>query len=209
MTWPNTALIVVDVQNDFCPGGALGVPGGDKVVAVANALIPYFPLVVLTQDWHPPNHKSFASNNEGAEPYSYIEMPYGKQVMWPDHCVQRTAGAAFHSSLEVEKAHMIIRKGFRPSIDSYSTFFENDRTTSTGLDGYLKDQGVDHVVLAGLATDYCVYYSAIDAQKLGYKTTVIEDGCRGIDLDWSLDAAINDMRNNGVEFKNSAEMMRQ
>jgi nicotinamidase/pyrazinamidase len=207
MTWPNTALIVVDVQNDFCPGGALGMPEGDKVAAVANALIPSFPLVVLTQDWHPPDHKSFASNNDGAEPYSNNEMPYGNQVMWPDHCIQRTAGAAFHSSLEVEKAHMIIRKGFRPSIDSYSTFFENDRTTSTGLDGYLKDQGVDHVVLAGLATDYCVYYSAIDARKLGYKTTVIEDGCRGIDLDGSLDAAMTDMRNNGVVFKNSNDMM--
>lgn len=209
MVWDNTALIVVDVQNDFCPGGALGVPEGDKVVAVANALIPSFPLVVLTQDWHPPNHKSFASNNDNAAPYSTIEMPYGPQVMWPDHCVQRSAGAAFHSNLEVEKAHLIIRKGFRPSIDSYSTFFENDRTTSTGLDGYLKDQRIGQIALVGLATDYCVYYSAIDARKLGYQVTVIEDGCRGIDLNGSLYAAISDMRDNGVIFKNSPEMMRR
>lgn len=209
MTLPKTALIVVDVQNDFCPGGALGVAGGDEVVAVANALMPSFPLVVLTQDWHPANHKSFASNNDGALPYSTIEMPYGSQVMWPDHCIQRSAGAAFHTKLEVEKAHLIIRKGFRPTIDSYSTFFENDRTTSTGLDGYLKDQGIDHVVLVGLATDYCVYYSAIDACNLGYKATVVEDGCRGIDLDGSLEIAMADMRDNGVLFKRSAELMRK
>lgn len=209
MTWHKTALIVVDVQNDFCPGGALGVTGGDEVVAVANALMPSFPLVVLTQDWHPADHKSFASNNNDATPYSTIEMPYGPQVMWPDHCIQRSAGAAFHSKLEIEKAHLIIRKGFRPTIDSYSTFFENDRTTSTGLDGYLKDQGIDHVVLVGLATDYCVYYSAMDARNLGYKATVVEDGCRGIDLDGSLEIAMTDMYENGVIFKQSAELIRK
>lgn len=209
MIWDKTALIVVDVQNDFCPGGALGVPEGHEVVPIANALMPSFPLVVLTQDWHPAGHKSFASNNQDAEQYTTIEMPYGPQVMWPDHCIQRTAGAAFHSILEVEKAHMIIRKGFRPHIDSYSTFFENDRTTSTGLDGYLKDQNIDHVVMVGLATDYCVYFSAMDARKLGYQVTVIEDGCRGIDLNGSLDAAIADMRDHGVVFKNSSDMMHQ
>jgi len=209
MTWHKTALIVVDVQNDFCPGGALGVTGGDEVVAVANALMPSYPLVVLTQDWHPADHKSFASNNNDAAPYSTIEMPYGPQVMWPDHCIQRSAGAAFHSKLEIEKAHLIIRKGFRPTIDSYSTFFENDRTTSTGLDGYLKDQGIDHVVLVGLATDYCVYYSAMDARNLGYKATVVEDGCRGIDLDGSLEIAMTDMYENGVIFKQSAELIRK
>lgn len=209
MTWKKTALIVVDVQNDFCPGGALGVPEGDQVVAVANALMPSFPLVVLTQDWHPADHRSFASNNAGAAPYSTIEMPYGPQVMWPDHCIQRSAGAAFHSKLEVEKAHVVIRKGFRDFIDSYSTFFENDQSTPTGLDGYLKDQSINHVMLVGLATDYCIYYSAIDACKLGYSVTVVEDGCRGIDLNGSLDAAISDMRANGVIFKQSTGLIRK
>ena len=206
MTWDKTALIVIDVQNDFCPGGALAVPEGDQVVPIANALMPLFPFVVLTQDWHPAEHKSFASNNQGTEPYTTIEMPYGPQVMWPDHCVQSTSGAAFHSSLTTAKAHMIIRKGFRPSIDSYSAFFENDRVTSTGLDGYLKDQEIDHVVMVGLATDYCVYYSAIDARKSGYQVTIIEDGCRGINLNGSLDTSVADMRDNGIVFKNSAEM---
>eukprot|EP00752_Nemacystus_decipiens_P000107 g107.t1 len=198
-----TALVVIDVQNDFCPGGALEVADGDRVVPVANRLMARFPLVVLTQDWHPRGHSSFAANHAGAEPFSTTDMPYGTQVLWPVHCVQGSDGAAFHRDLETDRAHMVVRKGFRPSIDSYSAFFENDRKTATGLDGYLKDLGVGRLVMLGLATDFCVYFSAIDAVALGYEVVLAEDGCRGIDLDGSLAAALADMRDKGVAFAQS------
>ncbi|MCR9221607.1 MAG: bifunctional nicotinamidase/pyrazinamidase [Alphaproteobacteria bacterium] len=198
-----TALVVIDVQNDFCPGGALEVAEGDRVVPVANRLMGRFPLIVLTQDWHPRGHNSFAANHADAEPFSTTDMPYGTQVLWPIHCVQGSDGAAFHRDLETDRAHMVVRKGFRPAIDSYSAFFENDRTTPTGLDGYLKDLGVGRIVMLGLATDFCVYFSAIDAVALGYSVTLAEDGCRGIDLDGSLAAALADMRDKGVAFAQS------
>lgn len=183
------ALIVVDLQNDFCPGGALAVPGGDQIVPQVNALIDDFTLCVFTQDWHPADHASFASNHKGHDPYSVIDMPYGAQVLWPDHCIQDTAGAAFHPDLNVAKADHIVRKGFRPEIDSYSGFFENDHETETGLDDYLNDKGITSVTLVGLATDFCVQYTALDAAKLGYKVTVLEHACRGINLDGSLEEA--------------------
>ena len=173
------ALLVIDVQNDFCPGGALAVAGGDEIVDGINALMTDFDAVILTQDWHPAGHSSFASSHQ-AEPFSLTDMAYGPQVLWPDHCVQGTDGAAFHDGLRTD-ADLIIRKGYNPDIDSYSAFFENDKTTPTGLDGYLKTRGVTAVTLVGLATDYCVAYSALDAAKLGYKTTVITNLCRAID----------------------------
>ena len=189
----NEALIVIDVQNDFCPGGSLAVAGGDEIVAPINALMPEFPVCVLTQDWHPAKHSSFASSHEGQDPYALIDMPYGPQVLWPDHCVIGSAGAEFHTGLNADSADMIIRKGFRPQIDSYSAFFENDHETPTGLEGYLRTCGVDTVTLVGLATDFCVNFSAVDAAKLGFKVRVIESLCRAIDLDGSLDAARHGM----------------
>ncbi len=194
----DTALVIIDVQVDFCPGGALAVNDGDAVVPVVNRLADRFSTVVLTQDWHPPGHSSFASAHAGAAPFSMAEMPYGPQVLWPDHCVQGTPGAAFHPDLEVTRAQMIVRKGFRPGIDSYSAFFENDRATATGLAGYLSDRGLRHIVLCGLATDFCVAYSAMDGRKVGLAVTLVEDACRAIDLDGSLDAAMSDMRGAGV-----------
>lgn len=183
------ALIVIDVQDDFCPGGALAVRDGDAIIPQINALMDQFSVVVLTQDWHPADHSSFAANHAGAQAYSVIDMPYGPQVLWPVHCVQGTAGAAFHASLQTGPADMIIRKGFRTAIDSYSAFFENDRVTPTGLDGYLRSRGVTAVTLVGLATDFCVAYSAMDAARLGYTVHLIESACRAIDLDGSLAAA--------------------
>ena len=180
------ALIVIDVQNDFCPGGALAVGGGDEIIAEINALMDQFETVVLTQDWHPAGHTSFAANHPGAAPFSLTEMPYGPQVLWPVHCVQGTDGAAFHPALRTDPAQMIIRKGFRAAIDSYSAFFENDRTTPTGLEGYLRTRGVTSVTLVGLATDYCVAYSAADAARLGFAATILESACRAIDLNGSL-----------------------
>lgn len=197
-TEPNSALIVIDVQNDFCPGGALGVADGDAVIAPINRLMPRFPVRVLTQDWHAPDHRSFASSHPGAEHYSTTEMPYGPQVLWPDHCVQGTFGAEFHADLDVDRADLILRKGFRPHVDSYSAFFENDRETPTGLAGYLRERGVTGLWLAGIATDFCVHYTALDARRLGFAVTVIEDACRGIDLDGSLAAAFNAMDAAGV-----------
>lgn len=182
----NEALIVIDVQNDFCPGGALAVGGGDEIIAEINALMDQFETVVLTQDWHPAGHTSFAANHPGAAPFSLTEMPYGPQVLWPVHCVQGTDGAAFHPALRTDPAQMIIRKGFRAAIDSYSAFFENDRTTPTGLEGYLRTRGVTAVTLVGLATDYCVAYSAADAARLGFAATILESACRAIDLNGSL-----------------------
>ncbi len=192
------ALLVIDVQNDFCPGGALAVAGGDEIVDGINALMTDFDAVVLTQDWHPAGHSSFASSHQ-AEPFSLTDMPYGPQVLWPDHCVQGTGGAAFHNDLRTD-ADLIIRKGYNPDIDSYSAFFENDKTTPTGLDGYLKTRGVTAVTLVGLATDYCVAYSALDAAKLGFDVTVRLDLCRAIDMDGSLATALDQMRAAGVSL---------
>ncbi|MFP1632582.1 bifunctional nicotinamidase/pyrazinamidase [Zhengella sp. ZM62] len=203
---PDTALLMIDIQNDFCPGGALAVGDGDAVVPVVNALQDRFGVRVLTQDWHPADHASFAANHEGKEPFSMTTMPYGPQVLWPVHCVQGSEGAAFHSDLKTDTADLIIRKGFRAAIDSYSAFYENDKTTRTGLSGYLRDRGVSHVVLTGLATDFCVYYSAIDAVRDGFSATLVTDACRAIDMDGSLAAAMDDMRAKGVRITNSGEL---
>ena len=191
------ALIVIDVQNDFCPGGALAVAGGDDIVSGINALMDDFGVVVLTQDWHPAGHSSFASSHAGKSPLELIDMPYGPQVLWPDHCIQGTMGADFHADLRTD-ADLIIRKGMNPAIDSYSAFFENDHTTPTGLEGYLRTRGITDVTLVGLATDFCVNYSAVDAANLGFKVTVRTDLCRGIDFDGSLAAAIEGMKSAGV-----------
>ena len=191
------ALIVIDVQNDFCPGGGLGVPDGDAIVPGINGLMPDFDAVILTQDWHPAGHSSFASEHPGQEPYGIVEMPYGPQVLWPDHCVQGSHGAAFHDGLRVD-GDLIVRKGFRREIDSYSAFFENDQATPTGLEGYLRNRSIDDLTLVGLATDFCVHFSAVDAAKLGFAVTVRTDLCRAIDLDGSLAAATQSMRSVGV-----------
>lgn len=196
----NEALIVIDVQNDFCPGGALAVTGGDEIVAPINALLPEFPVRVLTQDWHPAGHSSFASSHTGKTPFETVEMPYGTQVLWPDHCVQGSEGAAFHRGLNSDLADLVIRKGFRPEIDSYSAFFENDHKTPTGLEGYLRTRGVDTVTLVGLATDFCVNYSALDAAACGFRVRVIESLTRAIDLDGSLAAARAGLQGAGVEL---------
>ena len=192
------ALIVIDVQNDFCPGGALAVPEGDVIVPGINALMQEAGAVILTQDWHPAGHSSFASSHKGASPYEVIDMPYGPQVLWPDHCIQGSDGAAFHGDLNVERADMIVRKGYRPAIDSYSAFFENDHATPTGLEGYLRTRGIDTLTLVGLATDFCVNYSAVDAARLGFDVTVRTELCRAIDLDGSLAAALDGMAAAGV-----------
>jgi len=192
------ALIVIDMQNDFCPGGALAVEEGDRIVPGINALMAEFPAVVLTQDWHPAGHSSFASSHAGKAPFGTVDMPYGTQVLWPDHCVQGTRGAAFHSDLDSDRADVIVRKGYRPEIDSYSAFFENDHETPTGLDGYLRERGIATLTMVGLATDFCVKWSALDAAKLGYDVTVRTDLCRGIDLDGSLAAALDEMAGAGV-----------
>jgi nicotinamidase/pyrazinamidase len=194
------ALVVVDVQNDFCPGGALAVAGGDEIVPMINGMIGRFEHVVLTQDWHPAGHSSFASSHPGKSPFEMIAMPYGGQTLWPDHCVQGSAGADFHPALEWTRAELLIRKGFRPEIDSYSAFFENDRRTPTGLTGYLRDRGIKKVTLCGLATDFCVAFSALDAVAQGFSTSVILEACRGIDLNGSLQAMITRMRDAGVEL---------
>lgn len=195
---PDTqALIVIDLQNDFCPGGALAVAGGDEIVAPINALMDRFPVVVLTQDWHPKGHSSFASSYAGAAPFSTVPMPYGEQTLWPDHCIQGTEGAAFHPALRTD-ADVILRKGMNPAIDSYSAFFENDRATPTGLEGYLRTRGITTLTLAGLATDFCVAYSAIEAARLGFTVTVRTDLCRAIDLGGSLAAMTAQMLEAGV-----------
>ncbi|MCP5073683.1 MAG: bifunctional nicotinamidase/pyrazinamidase [Rhodobacteraceae bacterium] len=194
----DTALIMIDIQNDFCPGGALAVVGGDEIVAQVNAMQGDFAVKVLTQDWHPADHASFAANHDGAEPFSLTEMGYGPQVLWPVHCVQGSDGAAFHTDLATDSADLIIRKGFRSEIDSYSAFFENDHTTPTGLEGYLRTRGVKNLVMVGLATDFCVRFSAVDAAKLGFGVTVIQSACRAIDMDGSLAAALEEMATSGV-----------
>ena len=195
-------LLIIDVQNDFCGGGALAVSDGDAVVPVVNRLAKRFAHVALTQDWHPSGHSSFATSHPPSAPFESIEMPYGRQTLWPDHCIQGTAGAAFHPRLDTERAELVIRKGFRIEIDSYSAFYENDRRTPTGLAGYLRERGLRRIFLVGLATDYCVYYSALDARRLGFDTVLVEAGCRAIDLAGSLDAAWVGMAEAGVQRVN-------
>jgi nicotinamidase/pyrazinamidase len=197
----NKALIVIDVQNDFCPGGALAVAEGDQIINRINGLMDDFQTVVLTQDWHPANHASFAANHPGAAPFSLVTMPYGPQVLWPKHCVQGTKGAEFHPALRTDPAQLIVRKGFRPGIDSYSAFFENDHSTATGLEGYLRNRGVTDLTFVGLATDYCVAYSALDAAGLGFRATVLEGATRAIDLNGSLAEARDKMRAAGVALE--------
>jgi len=192
------ALIVIDLQNDFCPGGALAVAGGDEIVSLVNAMIGRFEHVVLTQDWHPEGHSSFASQHPGKNPFETVAMPYGEQTLWPDHCVQGSQGAAFHPGLEWTKAELVIRKGFRKEIDSYSAFFENDHKTPTGLAGHLKERGISKVTLAGLATDFCVAYSALDAVRSGLQATVAMEACRAIDLGGTLAAMTERMKAAGV-----------
>jgi nicotinamidase/pyrazinamidase len=195
-----SALLVIDMQYDFCPGGALAVPEGDSIVPGINAAMAAFPAVILTQDWHPAGHSSFASEHPGKAPFDMVEMPYGPQVLWPDHCIQGSHGAAFHADLDTTRADLIIRKGMTPEIDSYSAFFENDHATPTGLHGYLQTRGIDDLTLVGLATDFCVKFSGLDAARLGYRVTLRQDLVRGIDLDGSLDAATREMREAGVRF---------
>ncbi len=192
------ALLVIDVQNDFCPGGALAVTDGHAIVPGINAMMPEFDAVILTQDWHPAGHSSFASSHEGAEVMSVIELAYGPQVLWPDHCVQGSSGSDLHAELDLKCAELIIRKGFNPALDSYSAFFENDHMTPTGLEGYCQTRGIDQLTLVGLATDFCVAYSAIDAAKLGFDVAVKLDLCRAIDFEGSLDKAKADMTAVGV-----------
>tara|TARA_Y100000589_G_scaffold65181_1_gene56709 strand:- start:473 stop:1087 length:615 start_codon:yes stop_codon:yes gene_type:complete len=198
----SNALLVIDVQNDFCPNGALPVSQGDLIIQPINAVMDNFNIVVLTQDWHPAGHKSFASSYENKKPFDSVEMFYGTQVLWPDHCIQGSMGASFHSSLNLERADIIIRKGSNPALDSYSAFFENDKVTPTGLHGYLKNRKVTDLTLVGLATDFCVAFSALDAANLGYSVTVQLDLARGIDTDGSLNAAIDKMSKAGVNLEN-------
>lgn len=192
-------LLVIDVQNDFCSGGALAVADGDAVVPFINRVAERFGHVALTQDWHPAGHSSFATSHPGSSPFQTINMPYGQQTLWPDHCIQGTPGSAFHPQLQTQRAQLVVRKGFRSAIDSYSAFFENDRRTPTGLAGYLRDRSLKRVFLVGLATDFCVHYSAVDARRLGFDAVLIEAGCRAIDLAGSLDAAWDGMAQAGVQ----------
>lgn len=199
-------LLVVDVQNDFCPGGALAVPRGDEVVPAVNRLAACFDHVLLTQDWHPPGHSSFASSHTGRAPFETIELAYGPQTLWPDHCVQGSPGAAFHPKLEITKAELVLRKGFHKAIDSYSAFFENDRRTATGLAGYLRERGFSRVFLAGLAFDYCVLWSAEDARRLGFDAFVFVDACRSLDVDGSEAEAHRRLAQTGVQKITAAEV---
>jgi nicotinamidase/pyrazinamidase len=205
-TGPRDVLLVIDVQNDFCPGGALAVPRGHEVVPVINNLVNRFEHVVLTQDWHPRRHSSFASSHPGKQPFSQITLPYGPQTLWPDHCIQGSSGARFHDSLSWTTAQMVIRKGFRPAIDSYSAFFENDKTTPTGLTGYLRERGLTRVFCCGLAFDFCVRYSAEDAHAQRFETLVIEDACRAIDMDGSAQATRDSLGAQGIALINSSEI---
>ena len=195
-----TALLVIDVQNDFCPGGALQVAGGNEIIPGINQEMTKYDYIILTQDWHPKGHSSFATSHDGRNPLDVIEMPYGDQVLWPDHCVQGSHGAEFHSELNTARANAVIRKGSNPLIDSYSAFFENDRKTPTGLHGYFRSLEIEKINLVGLATDFCVNYSAQDAAKLGYKVSVFEKMCRSIDINGSLALARTEMRECGVEL---------
>jgi nicotinamidase/pyrazinamidase len=199
-------LLVIDVQNDFCPGGALAVPDGDAVIAPVLRCMQCFEHKILTQDWHPAGHASFASSHPGKQPFDQIEMPYGPQTLWPDHCVQGSRGAEFHPGLHIPQAELILRKGFRREVDSYSAFFENDRTTPTGLAGYLRERGLTRVFLAGLAYDYCVGFSALDARRLGFPAVVIRDACRAIDLNGSVARMEAEFARAGVELVESAQL---
>lgn len=199
-------LIVVDVQNDFCPGGALPVHDGDAVIEPIHRIALLFEHIVLTQDWHPANHSSFAASHPGKEPYEATQLDYGLQTLWPPHCVQGTQGAEFHPALNLARAELILRKGFRPQIDSYSAFFENDRTTPTGLAGYLRERGLIRVFLAGLAYDFCVGYSALDARRLGFEAIILRDACRAIDLDGSVAKIEADFQQAGVAVMDSARL---
>jgi len=204
---PHDVLLVVDVQNDFCPGGALAVPEGDAVIAVIHRAAPLFQHVILTQDWHPEGHTSFASSYVTRKPFEQVELSYGLQTLWPDHCIQGTPGAEFHPALHLPQSELILRKGFRPHVDSYSAFFENDHTTATGLDGYLRERGFRRVFLVGLAYDYCVHYSAIDARRAGFETIVLRDACRAIDLPASEARIQADFAQAGVIELNSAQLI--
>jgi nicotinamidase/pyrazinamidase len=194
-------LLVIDVQNDFCPGGALAVPQGDEIILVVNRLAASYAHVILTQDWHPPGHASFASSHPGKHPFETIEVSYGEQVLWPDHCVQGTPGAVIHFALDIPHAELVLRKGFRSAIDSYSAFRENDRRTTTGLAGYLRERGFERVTLCGLATDFCVAFSAIDGRQAGFDVSVVTSACRGIDIDGSLARAMRSMTEAGVNVR--------
>ncbi|WP_025109924.1 bifunctional nicotinamidase/pyrazinamidase [Pseudomonas sp. H1h] len=204
---PRTALLVIDVQNDFTPGGRLAVPEGDLIVPLINRLGGLFKQVVIAQDWHPTGHASFASSHPGRKPYDVIQLPYGEQTLWPEHCVQGTAGAEFHPKLELPHAQLIIRKGCNPDIDSYSAFLEADRRTTTGLAGYLKERGIDTVYMVGLALDFCVMFSALDARAAGFNTFVLLDACRAIDRDGSLAAAMERMQTAGVGLIQSNQLI--
>ena len=207
MKQADAAFVMIDVQNDFCPGGALAVDSGDTIVPQINRLQSRFDVNVLTQDWHPDNHSSFADTHEKAEPFSVVQVDYGDQVLWPKHCVMGSDGAAFHPLLRTDTADLVIRKGFRPNIDSYSAFFENDKKTRTGLAGYLRERDVTAVYLSGLATDFCVYYSAMDAAQFEFDVYLITDCCRAIDLDGSLNSAMENMQARGVKFITSDELL--
>lgn len=202
----DTALIVIDVQNDFCPDGRLAVAGGDEIIPSINQMISRASTTLLTQDWHPATHQSFASMHSGKSAFEMIEMPYGEQVLWPDHCVMDSDGAAFHPELNSAAAQAVIRKGFRAEIDSYSAFFENDHQTVTGLDGYLQSRKLKRLVLCGLATDFCVAFSALDAARLGYEVHVVLGACKAIDLDGSLNAQLGAMQQAGIALHQTAQI---
>ncbi|NYH11735.1 bifunctional nicotinamidase/pyrazinamidase [Pseudomonas moraviensis] len=204
---PRTALLVIDVQNDFIPGGQLAVPEGDLIVPLINRLAGQFKQVVIAQDWHPAGHASFASSHPGRQPYEVIQLPYGEQTLWPDHCIQGSRGAEFHSGLDLPHAQLVIRKGCNPDIDSYSAFLEADRVTTTGLAGYLKERGIDTVYMVGLALDFCVMFSALDARAAGFNAFVVLDACRAIDLNGSLATAIERMQVAGVGLIQSNELL--
>ena len=203
---PRDVLIVIDVQNDFCPGGALAVPRGDEVVSPILSIAPRFAHIILTQDWHPVDHTSFAASHPGKKPFETIALAYGPQTLWPPHCAQGTAGADLHPRLDLPQAELILRKGFRPEVDSYSAFFENDRATTTGLAGYLHERGLTRVFFAGLAYDYCVGYSALDARRLGFPAVVLREACRAIDLNGSVAAMEAQFAEAGVTAINTAEL---
>jgi nicotinamidase/pyrazinamidase len=207
MTTDTKALLIIDVQNDFCPGGALAVPGGDRIIPVINRLSEQFDHALLTQDWHPAGHQSFASSHPGQKPYETIEMPYGRQVLWPVHCVQGTQGAEFHPDLVTTRAELVIRKGFRAGIDSYSGFFENDQATRTGLTGYLRDRGISTLYITGLAQDFCVKWTALDAVREGFSVVLIKDAVAGINIDGSVDAAWKEMAGAGIRFIDSIDLL--
>lgn len=202
----NDVFVVIDVQYDFCSGGALAVPGGEAVLPVVNRLAQRMPHMIVTQDWHPAGHQSFASSHPGKAAYDTVAMSYGEQILWPDHCVKGTRGAELHDELDVDRAELVIRKGFRSEIDSYSAFFENDKSTETGLAGYLRERGAERLAMAGLALDFCVRYSAEDAVRLGFEVVVVEDGCRAIDMGGSLAATLASFADLGVELRASDEI---